>query len=91
MFAAAPGAPGGASDLRTMRPDGGDLTTISSLSGTGLQAIQPSWSPDGDRILFVWDRLGTDPVLAAVAAEGGEPVSATGAAFLPGTHPRLQP
>jgi len=44
--------------------------TLTRLAAEGTYSYRPSWSPDGDRVLFTSDRTGK-PALFAVAADGG--------------------
>lgn len=52
------------STLYTVRPDGGDLRTLG-------EGFEPSWSPDGRRIVFASKRMGTNWDLYTVPRNGG--------------------
>ena len=75
-------------ELFTIAPDGSDLTTITAFGPDGFQAIQPSFTPDGARIIFVKDEMWSNPVVATIALESGATVE-TAAPPVSGTHPRL--
>ena len=48
------GEPGGAlSDLWTVRPDGSELTQVTDVAAAGGAAVQPTFTPDGQRIIFM--------------------------------------
>lgn len=77
-------------DLFTIRSDGSDLTQLTEIAGTGFQAIQPTWSPDGEHVIFVYDQMWTNARLGIVSADGT--MLTDGAEGLPNmTHPRLNP
>ena len=42
----------GASNLSTVRPDGTDLQAVTRYAKGGPRAGHPSWTPDGERIVF---------------------------------------
>jgi Tol biopolymer transport system component len=42
----------GPSDLDTIDPDQGKPTHVTAIGQAGRQALQPSWTPDGARIIF---------------------------------------
>jgi hypothetical protein len=42
-------------NLFTIRPDGGKMTALTHFTGGDIQALGPSWSPDGTKI--VWHKL----------------------------------
>ena len=77
-------------DLATIRPDGTGLTPLTALAGSGFQAIQPTWSPDGASVTFVYDEMWTNARLGEVLADGTL-ISAGPDGMPPMTHPRLQP
>jgi TolB protein len=47
--------PGKSANLFTIRPDGKRMTPLTHFSGGDVQALGPSWSPDGTKIL--WHKL----------------------------------
>jgi TolB protein len=61
---------GKSSNLFTIRPDGGKMTPLTHLAGGVVQALGPSWSPDGKRI--VWHKVSpTVDQLFIMDARGG--------------------
>ena len=57
-------------NLFTMRPDGGKMTALTHFTGGDIQALEPSWSPDGTKI--VWHKLSpTVDQLFVMDAHGG--------------------
>jgi len=86
------GAPG-AVNLYTVHPDGSQITPVTAYPTGGDRAGQPSFTPDGTRIIFTlingYDFGGFGQRRAAfidVAGSDVEPVDGVWA-----THPRLQP
>lgn len=81
-----------AQNLYTIRPDGTELTQITHFGENDTRAIEPTWTPDGSRIIFVHvmpdanDPWGTRRI-AFVDADGSN-LEVTGWF---GTHPRLRP
>jgi Tol biopolymer transport system component len=47
--------PGKSPNLFTIRPDGGKMTPLTHFTGGDTQALGPSWSPDGTKI--VWHKV----------------------------------
>jgi TolB protein len=47
---------GKSANLFTIRPDGGRMTPLTHFAGGATQALGPSWSPDGTKI--VWHKVG---------------------------------
>ena len=47
--------PGKSPNLFTIRPDGGKMTALTHFTGGDVQALGPSWSPDGTKI--VWHKI----------------------------------
>ncbi len=63
-----------AGDLYTMSVDGGDVQHL--VSGPGLEANAPAYSPDGRKIAYETRLSSRDAVrVAVVDADGGTPVS----------------
>ena len=56
-----PNVDGGSSQIYTVRPDGSGLTQVTRV-GAGHNASNPHWSPDGSRIVYVSDQLGSADV-----------------------------
>lgn len=81
----------GAEELFVMGSDGSALRQVGAFAGSGGRAIQPSWMPGGDRIIFVVeDVAASEPTIAFIAPDG------TGLERVPAgstvrTHPRLRP
>ncbi len=79
------------SNLFTVHPDGTTMSPLTSYGPGGQRATQPSWTPDGKRILFTL--VGQDPSFdnprraAFVDADGSNLQLVPGSA----THPRLRP
>lgn len=56
-----PNVDGGSSQIFTVRPDGSGLRQVTHV-GAGHSASIPHWSPDGRRIAYVSDQLGSADV-----------------------------
>jgi Tol biopolymer transport system component len=79
------------SNLYTIKPDGSGLTALTTFGQAGQRATQPTWTPDGSRIIFtlVGHQAGVDnPLQAAFIQGNGSNIVDIGVAA---THPRLQP
>lgn len=80
-----------AADVLVVGLDGVDPERVTDFGPTGGWGIQPSWTPDGERIMFVGeDIVRTKPNAATIAPDG------TGLERMPWdgtyrTHPRLRP
>jgi Tol biopolymer transport system component len=82
----------GASDLYTIDPARGDVARATVVGGSGRQALQPTWTPDGDRIIFVeQDGPFENLRMSTILPDGTELTSATYPVDMSGTHPRLRP
>jgi Tol biopolymer transport system component len=91
------------SDLYTIGADGSGLaqithnptgsTPVRYATARGPLSSQPTWAPDGRSIIFVQTTGSEWPgwTMATLQADGSGFASATGAAFMLGTHPRLRP
>jgi hypothetical protein len=68
--------------LATMRPDGSGLVEMPALGGP---ALQPAWSPTGDRLAWVVQRTSDTGVGGAIAVAGprGQRASITRTPFVP--------
>jgi Tol biopolymer transport system component len=81
-----------AQNLYTIRPDGTGLTQLTHFGENDARAVEPTWTPDGKRIIFVHiARSANDPQgvrkIAFVDADGS---NLTVLEWF-GTHPRLRP
>ena len=81
-----------AQNLYTVRPDGTGLTQVTHFGENDTRAIEPTWTPDGTRIIFVHitrdpNDPGGDRRIAFVDADG----SNLSVIQWFGTHPRLRP
>ena len=79
------------SNLYTIKPDGSGLTALTSFGKAEQRATQPTWTPDGSRIIFtlVGQQAGFDnPRHAAFIEANGSNIVDIGVAA---THPRLRP
>ena len=80
------------SNLYTIKPDGSGRTALTSFGKAEQRATQPTWTPDGSRIIFTlvgqqaagWD----NPREAAFIERNGSNLVDIGVAA---THPRLRP
>ena len=88
--------PEGPSNLYTIGPDGSAMTRITSFGDLGRadpRAVQPTWTPDGTRIIFT-KVVGTgfgNPTMMTILPDGTGMASATASGEIFGTHPRLRP
>ena len=86
----------GPSNLYTVRPDGSGLTRVTHFGDLGHadpRAVQPTWTPDGTRIIFT-KVVGTgfgNPTMMTILPDGTGLASATTSGEMFGTHPRLRP
>jgi Tol biopolymer transport system component len=80
------------SNLYIIKPDGSGLTAVTSFGRAGQRATQPTWTPDGSRIIFtlVSNHAGVEdyPRHAAFIEANGTNIVDIGVVA---THPRLQP
>ena len=79
------------SNLYTIRPDGSGQTPLTTFGKAEQRATQPTWTPDGSRIIFalVGQQAGFDnPRHAAFLEANGSNVVDIGVVA---THPRLRP
>jgi Tol biopolymer transport system component len=78
------------SNLYTIRSDGSDLTALTSFGRAEQRATQPTWTPDGSRIIFTLVGQQADfdnPRHAAFIEANGSNLVDIGVAA---THPRLR-
>ena len=76
-----------------MHPDGTGESQLTALDGHSEHAVQPTFTPDGDGIVFTYvtGQVGVNdvPTAAIIPIGGGAPtVIANGARI---SHPRLKP
>jgi Tol biopolymer transport system component len=79
------------SNLYTIKPDGSGQTALTKFGMAEQRATQPTWTPDGSRIIFtlVGQRADMDnPRQAAFIERGGSDIVKFDVAA---THPRLRP
>ena len=79
------------SNLYTIKPDGSGQTALTTFGKAEQRATQPTWTPDGSRIIFtlVGQQAGMDnPRHAAFIEANGSNIVDIGVAA---THPRLRP
>ena len=80
-----------ATDIWTVAPDGSGLTNVTNLGLGSQRAIEPTWTPDGSRLVFTLvDGFGGGqiPAVALMDADGSN-VQRLG--FASGTAGRLRP
>lgn len=80
-----------ATDIWVVRADGSDLQNVTRLGLGDLRAIEPTWTPDGTRIVFTQvDGFGGSqiPAIAQMDADGS---NAARLGFADGTGGRLRP
>jgi len=88
------GEPGGArSDIWVAHPDGSGMTRLTDAASNGGMAVQPTFTPDGDAIVFLLtDRArGFDEAMAIIAIDGTGLAPATTSGPMYGWHPRVRP
>jgi Tol biopolymer transport system component len=79
------------SNLYTIKPDGAGLTALTSFGRAEQRATQPTWTPDGSRIIFTLVGQQADfdnPRSAAFIEANGSKIVDIGVVA---THPRLRP
>ena len=81
-------------NLWTMKPNGTHRRQISNYDGVNTHAIQPTWTPTGNAVIFTFVRgqFGIDdrPTLG-LTGRSGRPTTVWSAQDPVITHPRLQP
>lgn len=70
VWASSPDGDPGRTELLRARPDGTDVQAITSVVPTGAAAVNPTYTPDGTRILFTRIAASGDPELMSVAPDG---------------------
>jgi Tol biopolymer transport system component len=83
----------GPSNLYVVRPDGSHVKALTDLGPEDPRAVQPTWTPDGTRIIFTTvkgEGYGL-PTFAMVNSDGTGWTSATGDQLFSGGHPKLRP
>ncbi len=79
-------------DLHGIAPDGSGEHRLTDLAAEGASAVQPAYSSDGERIIFVLARAGREEtVMAMIDRDGSNLRPATSAGYQDGFHPRLRP
>ena len=79
------------SNLYTIKPDGSGMTALTSFGRAEQRATQPTWTPDGSRIIFTLVGQQADfdnPRHATFIDANGSNIVEIGVAA---THPRLRP
>lgn len=90
MLFALPARPDKAADVYTMRI-GGEPRRVTDFGSKGGRAIQPTWTPAGDRVVFVAeDTPGISPNAAFISPDGRSLTRLSKDRFVR-THPRLRP
>jgi Tol biopolymer transport system component len=83
---------GGRSDLWLIGPNGDGLRRLTSVAADGGFAIQPTFTPDGTRVVFVYaEREGADQAMATIALDGSDLQPAIKGQWVDGFHPRIRP
>jgi len=83
---------GAATNLYLLRADGTHLRAVTSYALGEERPVQPTWTPDGRRIIFSLARADfSDPRMMTIGPDGVglAPATASGPVF--GTHARLRP
>lgn len=79
-------------DLIAMRPDGTERRNVTEIAKDGAAAVQPAFTPDGQRLLFVLTRAGKqESIMAVVGVDGSDLGPIGGTDYRDGFHPRLRP
>jgi Tol biopolymer transport system component len=78
-------------DLFTIRPDGTEMTQVTQLAADGGNAIHPTFTNDGARIVFVADLPTGERGLAQIDLNGTNLGPATSDGYRSGNHPRIRP
>lgn len=92
VFAQPSGPDQGAADIVAIRPDGTGRRNVTDVAKDGALAVQPAFTPDGQRVLFVLTRSGRrETVMAVVGIDGSALGPIGGSDYRDGFHPRLRP
>lgn len=90
VYAARPEPGAESTGLFTIRPDGSGSRPLPTPGADA--GIHPSFTPDGQRIVFeATIRAGDTPGMALIARDGSDLQPATASGYIPGVHPRLRP
>lgn len=81
----------GRTELVRFRPDGTDPQAVTTVVPDGAAATNPTYTPDGTRILFTLLEADGDAKLMSIALDGTDLRSATGEVDTFGGWPRLRP
>ena len=85
-----PDQPDGSADLFIVEPTGGARTQLTTMAADGGRAIHPTWTPEGDGVVYVAEAVPfEEPTIVIVATDGTG--SMTTVSGVNATHPRLQP
>jgi Tol biopolymer transport system component len=87
------GEPGGAlSDVWVVHPDGTDMRRVTDIAAAGGTAVQPTFTPDGTRLMFTATVVGQGrEMMTTIDIDGTDlqPATTNGPTY--GWHPRLRP
>lgn len=78
-------------ELLRSRSDGTEVSPITAVAEGGGSATDPSYAPDGARILFSLTGTDGETVLRSIMPDGADMASATGLVETTGGWPRLRP
>lgn len=77
----------GPADLYTVKPDGSAVTAITHVAALGDQAIKPTFTADGTRIIFNYP----DGTFWTIRSDGTDQRLAVAGSSAPGFHARVRP
>jgi Tol biopolymer transport system component len=64
---------GGSDEIFKMRANGSDVTRLTRNSSSGIEDADPAWSPNGNRIVFISDRVTSfEPLIYTMRANGND-------------------
>ena len=91
-FAQPSGPEGAQADIVAVRPDGSGRRLITDVAKDGAAAVQPAFTSDGQRLLFILTRAGKqESVMAVVGVDGSNLGPIGGSDYRDGSHARLRP
>lgn len=92
VFAQPSGPERAQADLVAIRPDGSGRRSVTDIAKDGAAAVQPAFTVDGQRLLFILTRSGKqETVMAVVGVDGSNLGPIGGSDYRDGYHPRLRP